>query len=846
MKKFAKVLLFLLVAWQTSYGQNITGKVLDKAGNTLPGVNILIKGKAVGTITDIDGRYVIQATNSQDVLAFSYVGYVSKEEIVGNRKTIDVILQEESLNIDELVVVGYGVKKKSLLTGATSNIGSGDIMNSVNRAEQALQGKAAGVTVTPQSGAPGSSISVKVRGAGSNGSSEPLYIVDGMKTGDIGFLAPSDIESMEVLKDAASSAIYGAEGANGVVLIKTKTGKKGETKIDLNVQFGTQSISKFPTMMNATQYATFMTEGHAAGFPGLPGVAGLTDPIGTSWLSEVAQNAPSQSHNITFSGGSDKGTFMISAGYDQQDGVIGGKQASYERFTSRVNLFQQIKPWLEIGANMAYTNSKKSSITEDDGFNGVINSALMMDPITKPFYAASALTPYMQGLLTAGNTLLKDADGNYYGVSDNNFLQGEIINPFIRLAIDKGIYTSDKLLSSQFINIKPFKNFVFTSRFGLDLAFGNYNSWTPTYFANTRSLTTAATVYDNDQKWANWLWENFASYTFKMGENNFNVMAGISAEKNIYTNLNTNAGSMIQENDQFRYPDYVDSRKKDVIGGGKSEKTKNSYFGRVTYDYQNKYMAEVSLRRDGSSLFGSNNKYGTFPSLSLGWIASEESFWNIEKINSLKLRASWGQNGSLSNLGIDQYRSLITTTGIAYPDASGVLLPGAEPALLANADLKWETSDQIDLGFDGKAFNSKMYFTFDAYRKVTKDLLTPSTPALSSGNYAPYWNAGEVTNSGLEFLLGYQERKSAFTYDVNVNLSFMKNEVTNLNSDVTRIDGASLPTLGTLTYMELGQPIYYYRGYQIEGILKIKLKLMHGKLLTKLQMLAMHPNLEIQ
>ena len=817
---FSTFLLLTLCTFSISAANSIKGVVKDaKTNEPLIGVTIQVEGSKSGTITNINGGFSMDVPTSNSVIVVSYIGYISQKISATGKSDFIINLIEDNKNLDEVVVVGYGTKKKSLLTGATSSVTAADMTSSVLRAEQALQGKAAGVTVTPQSGAPGSGMKVKIRGAGSNGSSEPLYIVDGMRTGDINFLAPSDIESMEVLKDAASSAIYGAEGANGVVLIKTKAGKKGQAKIDLNVQFGTQSISKKPSMMNSKQYATFMTEGHAANFPGLPNPTNV-DAIGTNWLDQIAENAPSQSHSLTISGGSDKGTYMVSAGYDKQDGVIGGSKASFERITTRVNLSQEVKPWLEVGANIAFTNSKKSSITEDDGFNGVINSALMMDPTTKPTYSPTQLTTYMKGLIAAGNTLLKDANGNYYGLSDNNFLQGELMNPLIRMAIDKGIYTDNKLLTSQYLNLKPFKNFVFTSRVGLDLAFGNYNSWTPSYYANSRSLNTAANVTSNDQKWSTWLWENFASYNYKIGENNITIMAGMSAEKFSYTNLNTNSGKMIKEDDLFRYPDYVDSRKNDIIGGRKEVKSKNSYFGRVSYDYKGKYMLEGTLRRDGSSLFGSKNKYGTFPSISGGWVASEESFWKMEKINFMKVRASWGQNGSLSNLGVDQYRSLITTTGIEYPNGNNVLIPGAEPDLLANAELRWETSEQIDLGLDLKAFNSKLYFTFDAYRKVTKDLLTPSTPALSHGNDAPYWNAGEVTNTGLEFMVGYQDHKSDFTYDVNVNLSLMKNEVTGMNSAVTRIGGSSLPTLGNLTYMELGQPIYYFRGYQNDGIFK--------------------------
>lgn len=809
--------LFLWSLAAMAQESSVTGKVTDASdGSPIPGASVLIKGTTTGNITNIDGEYTIPAKNG-DVLIISFIGMKSMEVAVTGAVQ-NVVMASDVTDLDDVVVVGYGVKKKSLLTGATVSVSQEDMSSSVGRAEQALQGKAAGVQVTAQSGSPGNGMKVKIRGAGSNGKSEPLYIVDGMKTGDINYLNPSDIESMEVLKDAASSAIYGTEGANGVVIIKTKTGKKGEDKIDYSYQYGIQTMPKGPDMMNATQYAQYMTEGHAAAYPGLPNPATLPDAKGTNWLDAVSEKAPMQQHYLSFSGGTDKGSYLISGGYENTDGVIGGRKASFERITTRLNITQQVKKWMEVGGNMAFTNSKRHSITEDDGFNGVINSALMMDPTGKATYAPSEVTPYMQTLIDAGQPMLRDANGNYYGVSNNNFLQGELINPLTRVATTKGVSIDNKVLSSGYIKLMPFEGFSFTSRAGMDLAFQNFNSWSPSYYSNSRSFNTAPSVTANDQKWSTWLWENFASYNKKIEGHNITVLGGVSGQKYTYTNLNTTAGLMIKEDDRFAYPDYVTSRKNDIIGGRKEQNTMASYFGRLSYDYMNKYLLEATVRQDGSSLFGSNNKWGVFPSFSAGWVMSEEEFLKVDAINFAKLRLSWGQNGSTSNLGVDQYRSLISTTGIEYPDASGVLIPGAEPDLLANADLKWETSEQTDLGIDIRALNSKIYFTFDAYKKVTKDLLLPSTPALSSGNDAPFWNAGEVTNTGYEFLLGYQDKTKDFSYDVNVNFSLLKNEVTDIKSKVTRIDGASLPTLGTISYMEVGQPIYYFRGYKNDGI----------------------------
>lgn len=832
MKRITGLLFFILVGWQIAFGQNITGKALDNTGNTMPGVNVVVKGKSIRSITDLNGQYSIKVTSPSDVLVFSYIGYVTKEEPIGNKTVVDVTLQEQSVNIDEVVVVGYGVKKKSLVTGAIASVGSADISNSVSRAEQALQGKATGVQVIASSGSPGAGMKVRIRGAGSNGKSDPLYIVDGMKTGDINFLNTSDIESMEVLKDAASSAIYGTEGANGVVIIKTKSGKAGKSNIEYTFQYGSQSMPATPKVMNASQYATFMTEGHAANYPGLPNPGTLTDPEGTNWFDVVGQTAPMVKHNLTFSGGSDKSTYLVSLGYSKQEGVIGGDKAAFERMSARLNGTHEVKTWLEVGTNVSITNTKRNPITEDDGFNGIVNSALMMDPTVKPTYTPAEMPQYMKTRLAEGKPLVTDANGNYYGIS--NFLDGELYNPLIRLANEKGIYTETKILSSGYVNLKPMKGLVITSRAGIDLAFGNWNSWSPSYWANNLASNNAPTVTDNDNKWQTVVWENFASYTTKLGLNNITALLGTSTQETFNTWLNTSSGLMIKEDDAFRYPDYVTSRANDRIGGGAVKTRMASYFGRLSYDFDNKYMLEATIRRDGSSLFGSDNKWGNFPSFSAGYLITNESFWKLEAVNMLKLRASWGRNGSVSNLGVDQYRSLITTTGISYPDANGTLLPGAEPALLANSALRWETSEQTDFGFDFQLFKGRVYGSFDYFDKVTKDLLTPSTPALSHGNYAPFANAGNVTNSGAEILIGTRSKTHGFTYDVNFSVTTQKNEVTALSKDVTSIAGASLPTLGAITYFEVGQPVWYFKGYQNDGIFKDQAQITAWKTANKI------------
>lgn len=814
---FAFVMLFSAQTWAQE--KVLTGTILGEDSAPLPGVNVKVKGTNTGTVTDFDGKFKLNVSNEAEALIFSFIGYKDFEQAIGSQSVFEVSLSVDQEQLEEVVVVGYGVQKKSLVTGAIASVDADDIVSSAITAEQALQGKAAGVTVTPQSGSPGNGIKIRIRGASSNGNSDPLYIVDGMKTGNISFLAPSDIASMEVLKDAASSAIYGSEGANGVVIITTKTGSKdGSSSIDYSFQYGIQSLGIKPSMMNAKEYAQFMQEAHEGSDNYVPNPADFGE--GTNWLNEASEQAPMMSHNLSFSGGSEKGSYLLSAGYTSQDGVIGGDKASYERYNGRLNVTRNLKKWIDVQANVAVTSFSRSSITEDDAFNGIVNSALMMDPTGKARYAPNALTPYMQDKLNEGRRLLTDGSGNYYGLSDQDFLQGELINPLIRLATEKGVYSENKMLSTGMVNLKPIKGLKISSRIGLDVAQGSYNSWNPSYWANSRSESNAPTVTANEQHWNTWLWENFATYTKEVNKHSFTALVGMSAQENSYRNLDTRSGNMVKEDDQYRYPDYVTTRDNDRVTGGYQLTAMTSYFGRLSYNYDDRYMLEATYRSDGSSLFSPDNQFGTFPSISVGWNVSNEKFWNIDAIDYLKVRGSWGRNGSLSNLGVDQYRSLITTTNISYPDANGLLLTGAEPALLANPNLKWETSEQTNIGVDLRAFDSKFYVTLDYYSKLTKDLLTPSTPALSYGNNAPYANAGTVSNKGFEMILGYRNSDKDFTYDVSVNGAFNKNEVIEVAPGLTRIEGASLPTLGPITYFEQGLPVWYFRGYKNDGIFR--------------------------
>lgn len=814
-KKFLFVtgmLLFsvsLTLSAQQSY--TYSGTVHDESGESLPGVNVIEKGTSMGSITDIDGHFQLSSDHQSMVLVFSMVGYLSYENTFTPGDKIEVTLVENVVGLDEVLVVGYGTQKRSNVTGAISKLNSEQLTSvPVASVNEALQGRLAGVNVTNNSGSPGSGLKVVIRGVGTNGDSQPLYVVDGIRTTNIDFLEPYDVESIDVLKDAASAAIYGAEAANGVILITTKKGTKGPGSINYNFQMGIQSIGNYTQPMDASSYATWVNEANV----------GVTIPtnsnVNTNWMDEIQTNAMTQRHHLSFSGATEKGNYYISGSYLNADGVVGGDKANYERFTLRANVTQQLKKWLKVGTNLNYAHSQRAAINEDDEFGGVIASGLMMDPLTPVTYDG-ALPGFAQDALDAGNTLVQNGDGNYYGLSE--YVKGEIANPLAQMEILKGNTKNDKFMGNIFATLggDEWKGFSFTTRASIDVANELYHTWYPTYWFSSERMNTQANIRDNTDNWTSWMFENFASYdkTFS-GKHHVNVVAGMSAQQSTHKYLTTFSGPMFAEGDNFAQHGDVEIDGK--VSGNLRDDRLVSYFGRASYEYNGRYLLSAVFRRDGTSLLGTDKRWGNFPSVSAGWIISGEDFWNVDIIDFLKVRASWGQNGMLSSLGPDQFRSLITTSGIQYPKPGGGFYTGAEPELLANPDLVWATSEQIDIGIDMYMFANRLIIGLDYYNKKTKDLLTAGTPPPSVGNYAPFVNAGDVTNKGFEFELGYRKYEGKFNYDMNINMSFMDNSVTYLNPLIDRVAGATVGTGWTATWMELDQPMWFFRGYQTDGI----------------------------
>lgn len=808
------VLPVFLLLGSIIYAQQVSGIVSDKSG-PVPGVNVLVKGTTTGTVTDFDGKFEISASNG-NILVFSFVGYLTQEVRYSGQSSINVLLEEDAALLDEVVVVGYGTKKKSLVTGAISSISSKDIQNtSAPRVEQVLQGRTSGVSVVSSSGAPGSGAKIRIRGAGSNGNADPLYIVDGIKVSSIDNISPNDIANIEVLKDAASSAIYGTQGANGVIIISTKQGKVGETVVSYSTQIGTQSVRTDMELMNASQFVTYFQE------------AGQTqvvdNGINTNWLDETFQNAFSQRHDISVSGANEKTAFYFSGSYIDQEGVI-GDHSGYKRFTGRLNLKTQVNDWLELGTNITYSNIASSPIAEDESTRGVVNHALILDPLTPVIYSGALPQRAQDGV--ANGTAMIDRNGNVYGYP--TYSTGEVTNPVASANFRfRGGIDTDKVLSSVYAKLKLADGLSLTSRFGYERSNTFDNRWEPIWSVSSEAQNTTVTLNNQISRESRWLWENFATYTKELGNHNFTALLGYSSEKTKRPTFSLRGSDVHEQTDEFAYFDFS-NRDNDVIGGGITERTGTSVFGRLSYDYLGKYLLEGSLRYDTSSFFPTDKKSGYFPAVSAGWVMSNEGFWNENsKLNYAKFRASWGQNGSDNNLNTFISSLIFQTVAqesgivpVVYEGASGIT-----PGSLPNPDLGWERSEQLDLGADFRAFNNKLNFSVDYYKKTTRDLLLVNgniiaPPSLGVG--VPSINAGTVENKGLEFEIGYGDTTaSGFSYGVNFNLSTLKNEVTEINfvGQDGFIIGAGAPQNNDgVTRFQKGRPLWYFYGFKTDGI----------------------------
>ena len=809
MKSNYLLIIFLfLSAFAHAQGYDVGGVVKEAgSGLPIPSVNIQIKNTTKGTATDMDGKFSLKGISSGSTLVFSYLGFKNFEyKVTSSTTNITISLQADSKVLDEVVVIGYGSQKKREVTGAVSVVDSKtlEILKPV-KIEQALQGTVSGVNVTTTSGAPGAALDIRIRGIATNGENRPTTIIDGY-VGELSLLNPNDVESITVLKDA-QAAIYGTIGANGVILITTKSGKKNaKAKISINSYTGFQETSRTLPTLNATEYALLLNESYANGGKVLPypNVTGFGK--GTNWQNEVfSTGVPIISHDMSISGGSDKVTYAVSGSHLDQEGIVGQNKSGFLRNTARISLGADVTDKLKLKTNVIYTYFDRKSLNEN-GLASVLFNALNIP---------STLTPY-------------DANGDFT-LAPTTGLGIEIINPLAQIANTYNDYNFKKLNGNFGLEYKLFKGFVVSSNMGFNTSnsksrsFAKQVNYGGKVFDVARSSVSQGAVNDN-----NYSFDVFGTYTKKIAENhNFVATIGNTIFKEWGNGLFA-TGYDVPNNSW----DYADISLTTGILNAKTnssygyDERRLSYFGRMQYDYKGKYLFSAMLRRDASTKFGPGNKVGYFPSFTAGWVLSDEGFYGDSKfINFLKLRGSYGTlgNDQIPNNG---YVGLLS--GEATYVFNGVLVNGTATGQIPNPDLKWEEAKKFDVGLDMKLLNNKLSIVTDYFIDTRKDLLIPNIPVSgingtsAPGASAPTVNAGTVRNSGVEFSIDYKEKISEnFSMSLGYNVTLLKNKVLEVNNGTGFIEGGSFG-VGQLapSRMEVGQPIGYFYGYKTDGIFK--------------------------
>lgn len=785
-----RLLLLIMTAGvvipQTGLGQEltVTGTVtVEPDLMPVPGVNVLVKGTSQGTVTDIDGNYRLSVPNEDDTLTFSYVGYASQEVPVNGQTTIDVTLSEDVGQLEEIVVVGYGVQRKRDLTGSVSSVEAEEIasLGAANVAE-ALQGKAAGVNVVP-SGVPGRQPNVNIRGVGTLGNSNPLYVVDGVFLEDISFLNNNDIQSMEILKDASATAIYGSRGANGVVIITTKEGQSDEPSFSINAFEGVQNVlyNNFE-MVNARQYAQLINEGLVN-----TGATPIFNPdtlgTGTDWFDEVLRPASIREYQMSFNQRTDRASYFISAGYFRQQGVL--RKSDFERFTVRLNNEYNLTDAITIGHNLSGSwNSSQNPLF------GAMNWAYRISPTVPVRLPNGDFAP--SGNAGAGNPI---AALNYH----HNQTNGQ------------------RVVGNVYTNINFLQDFTFRSSLGVDYRFDQDRIFTPEYFVSSTQFNQDNLIDKSWKRWFNWLWENTITYDKTIGEHRFNILAGITSQQDYYEILGGTRRNLASEDESLWY-----------LNAGEVEGVTNENFGRrnslasylfrANYTLMDRYLFTATFRADGSSRFPPGNRWGYFPSVALGWNISEENFMaGITWLENLKLRASWGQIG---NQKIQDYQYYAQAeTGVGYGGIfNGGLQPGSTITQLSNANITWETSTQTNVGLEFGMLQGAFNFEIDYYNRRTDDILV-TVPIPGSVGLSPTdANVGSVLNRGIDFSVGYTQSVSEdFSFNVNLVGTTIYNEVLDLGGR-EEIQGGNIGAGNQVTRARVGQPIGYFYGYNAIGV----------------------------
>ena len=842
MKKLLSVLFLLSFTLAAVYAQNIQikGTVVSGTDNEpLPGVNVVVKGNtSTGTITDFNGTFTLSAP-ADAILSISYIGFKSQEIAVKGHKDIKIVLQEDSETLDEVVVVGYGVQKKSVVTASIAKVSADDLASTAPvRMDNALKGLASGVTVTSSSGQPGAAAQIRVRGVGTirteNGATDPLYIVDGMPLeGGLDYLNPNDIASIEVLKDAASGAVYGARAANGVILVTTKTGKIGKTKVTYDFSYGWQSAWKKRDVLNASEYALMINEGAINA-----GIAPkFSDPYsygqGTNWQDEVFNNnAPMMNHQVSVSGASEKVNYLFSLGFYTQDGIVGGNfdRSNYERLTLRSNtqytLFDESKErnWLnslKVTSNLSYARIKSTNFDDNSTWGTPLGSALALSPILNVYDETEEAikAQFDKYGTTAEYTPVYDPrNGKLFSIPGEF---GEMSNPIAKLSLPGDKHWSHKFVANFSAELQLWDNLKFKTSYGADLSFWGYDGYRPLYYLRSGESSTQSSAYSRKEDGTVWQLENVLMYDKSIDKHSFSVLLGQSAKKSSGSYLYGSRNNITN----YSRP-YIDASTglaanadRDAAGAPSVDATLASIFARASYNYDERYMLQVTVRRDGSSRFGPNNHYAVFPSFSLGWNLTNEKFMNKRPnwLTTTKIRLSWGKNGN-ENIGNFKYTVLTSPGNNAIFGSSENVINGVKASGLANPDLKWEESEQLDFGLDFGFFNNALTFTADYYKKKTNGMLMEMNIPFYVGEAKPIGNVGKMENSGIELEAAYKFRVSDWNFRVSANASYLKNKLIEYGNESGWENLDSFQGTGDISRAENGKPFPFFYGYKTAGI----------------------------
>ena len=796
-----------------------------------------------GTITDFDGKFSIEA-NQGDKLIISYIGYKTQEVTVGTSEMYTITLEVDSQELEEVVVVGYGVQKKKLVTGATVEV-KGENIQKLNTTQVlgALQSQTPGVNIQAASGQPGDTYKVMIRGAGTNGSTTPLYVIDGVSGGDISNLNPADIERMDVLKDAASCAIYGSAAANGVILITTKQGKEGKVQISYDGYVGWQNVYKMPQLLTAKEYmdvydlvsiqsggSAFDWSSYFQGQEALLAAYQSGENPGTNWLEAIRnKNALTTSHALNITGGSDRSKFSIGAGYQYQDGIFGGEYAKsdYRRFTFRINsdhvVYRNDKGMdvVKVGENMYFSHKQNQGIQLGNEYDNIIRNMLDGIPLI-PIYNDS---------------------GEFFGYDDMSSmgifnLTSYATNPVAALvnsqsANNKSVNFNMNLVG--WIEVQPIKGLTYRGQVSYSHDSWSWRCYLPTYRLNDQGATRTTDQATN-QVGLGWGWNttNTLNYKFDVAsDHHFDVLVGMEyteSRPDYGFSLSATASNSVFGDLDHAYMDLMEGNTSATVSGSPYDDTRNlSYFGRVNYDYKETYMFTAILRADGSSVFAPGHRWGWFPSFSAGWVVTNEEFMEDTQdwLDFLKLRVGWGQNGNC-NIDAFQYEASFAVDAYSYysfDSDKDSPTSGASLSRLANEDLTWETSEQINVGVDFRSLNNRLGVTFDWYQKTTEDLLLEVPVNAASGFDTQLKNAGTVRNRGVEFAVNWNDRVGKdFEYSIGYNIAYNKNEVTEVNSSQKYNNGgdglAVVAGTGYVARFEEGHPIGYFWGYKTAGVIQ--------------------------